>query len=84
MVYEVYENIKTNEEVLIEDAQEYAMDNLGIKITPLGKAGEYTLDQIDFIQTFTEWYFSDNWVKKKKKYEEHENTIERMKQIMGE
>lgn len=65
MEYEVYENMHTREQVAEEDAQDYALDQLGIKIEPKGKNGEYTKEQIEFVLEFTDWYFSGEWVKKK-------------------
>lgn len=65
MEYEVYEHIHTREQVAEEDAQEYALDQLGIKIEPKGKNGEFTKDQIEFALEFTDWYFSGDWIKKK-------------------
>ena len=62
MEYKVYENTKTKEQVYEEDAQEYALDQLGIKIQPKGKNGEYTTEQFELIETIIEWYFSGNWV----------------------
>ena len=76
MVYEVYEHMTTDEQVLIEDAQEYAMHKLGIKINPLGVNGEYTLEQAEFLVEFTEWYFSGEWIRKKVKDTEYENTYQ--------
>ena len=76
MVYEVYEHMTTDEQVLVEDAQEYAMEKLGIKISPLGANGEYTLEQADFLLEFTEWYFSGEWIRKKVKDTEYENTYQ--------
>lgn len=61
MKCKAYKNYDTEELVWEEDWQEYAMYKLGVKITPLGKEGTYTIDQLDFMKEFTEWYFSDNW-----------------------
>ncbi len=59
----VYENIHTGERVCKDEWEEYVKEKLGIEIKPLNK-GEMTLEQIDFINTMIEWYFSDNWIKK--------------------
>lgn len=58
-----YKNIKTSEIVLEEEAENYVLDKLGIQVIPRGKNGELTLEQIEFIDTYVEWYFSDNWIK---------------------
>lgn len=60
-----YINIKTDE--VVEDfmAEEYVLDKLGITVTPKGKNGEMTLEQVENIEQTVEWYFSGNWVKEK-------------------
>ena len=58
-----YKNIKTSEIVLEEEAENYVLDKLGIQVIPRGKNGELTLEQVEFIDTYIEWYFSDNWIK---------------------
>jgi hypothetical protein len=63
MKYKVYTHIHTNEQVWEEDWEQYAMEKLGIKVEPKGTGGTYTTEQLDFIEQFTEWYFSDNWIK---------------------
>jgi hypothetical protein len=63
MKYNQYKQIHTNEIILEEEATEYALEKLGITVTPKGKNGENTLEQTEFIETFTEWYFSGNWIK---------------------
>lgn len=60
-----YVEIGTNKEVYDEDAESFVMDELGVTINPKGKYGEFTLEQLDFINEFTEWFFSANWVKEK-------------------
>lgn len=57
----IYKHMNTGEVVFEEDTQDYAMDQLGITVTPKGKNGELTQEQIDFISEFTEWFFSGNW-----------------------
>ena len=59
----VYRHIHTDEFIKKgKDAEDYAMEKLGVKITPLGKNGAYTQEQVEFICEFTEWYFSGNWI----------------------
>ena len=58
---EVYRNVKTNEFVFKEDAEEYVLDTLGITITPKGKNGEMTQEQMEVIEEIIEWFFSGNW-----------------------
>ena len=58
----VYKHMHTKEVVEKDNAEDYAMDQLGITITPKGKDGTLTLEQTEFISEFTEWYFSDNWI----------------------
>ena len=60
---EVYKNILNNEIVYKEDAQEYAMEMLGIKIKPMEKDGTYTLDQMEIMKDIEDYYFSGNWIK---------------------
>lgn len=61
----VYKHFNTNEIVNEEDAEEYALDHLGITIKPLDKDGVFTQEQIDFLGEFTEWFFSGEWIKYK-------------------
>lgn len=58
----IFKNIKTGEEVEEECAEAYALEHLGISIRPVGKHGVYTIEQVDFLQEFTRWYFSGNWI----------------------
>lgn len=62
MKIEVYKQWITNEIVYKEDAQEYALDQLGIKIEPKGRNGEYTKEQYECLFAITEWYFSGDWI----------------------
>lgn len=62
MKVKFYKNIKTKEIVYEDDMENYVLDELGVTVTPKGKNGELTLEQTEFILTFTEWYFSDNWI----------------------
>ena len=41
-----YRNITTDEVVYEEEAEEYALNRLGITVTPRGKNGEMTKEQI--------------------------------------
>lgn len=66
MIY--YENLDNHEIVYEDDCPDYAMHQLGINIEPQGIGDTYTLEQKEFIDTFTDWYFGDNcWTKKKEK-----------------
>lgn len=60
---EIYKNISNNEIVYKEDAQEYAMEMLGIKIKPMEKDGTYTIEQMEIMQDIEDYYFSGNWIK---------------------
>ena len=53
----------------VEDfmAKEYVLDRLGITVTPKGKHGEMTQEQIENIQETVEWFFSGNWIKEEVK-----------------
>ena len=57
-----YRNIITNETVNKEDAEEYMLEKLGLSIEAKGNNGEMTSEQVEFLTTFEEWYFSDNWI----------------------
>lgn len=70
---EVYKNISNNEIVYKEEAQEYAMEMLGIKIKPKGKDGTYTLDQMEIMQDIEDYYFSGNWIKDELEEEQEED-----------
>ena len=61
MKSKIYRHMTRNEFVFEEDAEEYVLDTLGIKIEPKGKNGEYTIEQLDFIDTTIEWFFSGEW-----------------------
>ena len=59
-----YRETKTGE--IVEDfmAEDYVLNRLGITITPRGKNGEMTLEQLENIQETVEWFFSGgNWIK---------------------
>ena len=58
----IYRHICKNDKVYKDEAQDYAMDQLGITIKPVEKDGTYSQEQIDFMGEFTDWYFSGDWV----------------------
>jgi hypothetical protein len=62
----VYKHIKTDEVVYEEEAEDYVLDQLGLKIEPKGKYGAYTQDQSEFLVEFVEWFFSGNWIKEER------------------
>lgn len=70
MKIKFYKNIKSNKIVYEDEAEEYILDQLGITVTPKGKNGEMTLEQMEYIETITDWYFSGNWVKEEIKEDE--------------
>lgn len=45
-----YRNITTDEVVYKEEAEEYALNELGLTVTPKGKNGEMTQLQLENIQ----------------------------------
>ena len=63
MKYLVYRNMQTDEIVNEEDWEDYALEKLGITVQSKGRNGELTTEQVEIIETITEWYFSDNWIK---------------------
>lgn len=67
-----YEYVEISTGERIEDcmASDYALDKLGITVTPRGENGEMTLEQMEYIETITDWYFSGNWVKEEIKEDE--------------
>ena len=71
-----YRNIQTGEVVNEDEAEDYALDKLGITIEPRGKNGEMTLEQLTNIQETAEWYFSGNWIKENKKEDGEANIFE--------
>ena len=38
------------------------LEKLGLSIEAKGNNGEMTSEQVEFLTTFEEWYFSDNWI----------------------
>ena len=81
-----YKNRETNEEVAKEDMTDYAMYVLGITIKPVGKNGELTLEQHEFIEHIGEWYFSDPvWtIEKDENDEEYDYALEMADRIYQE
>ena len=71
-----YRNITTDEVVYKEEAEEYALNELGITITPKGKNGEMTEKQKENIRETVEWFFSGNWVEEKIKEVEDSSVFE--------
>lgn len=69
----VYRNIKTREIVFEEDAKDYALDNIGVKITPKGQNGELTVEQLDIIDILVDWYYDPDWIMEQ--YEEDEGNV---------
>lgn len=69
MKIKYYESITKNKkgrfEIVYEDeALDYVLEKLGLKITPGGENGKETLEQTEFKEMLVEWYFSGNWVTK--------------------
>ena len=64
-----YKEMSTGE--IVEDfmAESYVLDKLGITVTPKGKHGEMTQEQIENIEQTIEWFFSGNWIKEEVKEE---------------
>lgn len=64
-----YRYVEKNTGETVEDfmAEEYVLDRLGITVTPKGKHGEMTQEQIENIQETVEWFFSGNWIKEEVK-----------------
>ena len=62
-----YREIRTGK--IVEDimTESYALDKLGITITPKGVYGTYTPEQLENIQETVEWFFSGNWIKEEVK-----------------
>ena len=58
-----YREISTNETVSEEESEDYVLDRLGLTVTPKGKNGEMTLEQLENIEETVDWFFSGNWIK---------------------
>ena len=81
-----YRNITTDEVVYEEDAEYYALTQLGLMengklvIIPRGKNGEMTLEQLDNIKDTVEWFFSGNWIQEKIREVEEPDVFELIKE----
>lgn len=60
---ECYRNITTNEIVNEDEAEDYVLNILGLTVTPRGKHGEMTVEQLANIESTVDWFFSGNWIK---------------------
>ena len=57
-----YRNEKTKEMVSEIEAVEYELDDLGITITPKGKDGEFTQDQMVVMEELIfDWFYDSDW-----------------------
>ena len=81
-----YRNITTDEIVYEEEAEEYALNELGLMekgqliIIPKGKDGTYTEKQIENIKETVKWFFSGNWVEETIKEVEEPSIFELIKE----
>lgn len=81
-----YRNMTTDEVVYEEDAEYYALTELGMMengklvIIPRGKNGEMTLEQLDNIKGSVEYFFSGNWIEEKIREVEEPNVFELIKE----
>lgn len=75
-----YRNITTDEVVYKEEAEEYVLDRLGLEVTPKGKNGEMTIEQIENIEQTVEWYFSGNWIEEEIEEIEEPSVFELIKE----
>lgn len=71
-----YRNMTTDEVIYKEEAKDYVLDRLGITITPKGKKGEMTIEQIENIESTVDWFFSGNWIEEEIKEVEEPNVFE--------
>lgn len=64
-----YQYVERNTGEIVEDfmAEDYVLEILGITVTPKGKHGEMTQEQIENIEQTVEWFFSGNWIKEEVK-----------------
>lgn len=64
-----YQYVERNTGEIVEDfmAEDYVLNRLGITVTPKGKYGEMTQEQIENIEQTVEWFFSGNWIKEEVK-----------------
>ena len=57
-----FRNEKTKEMVSELEATDYALDELGITITPRGKNGELTQEQMVVIEeVILDWFYNSEW-----------------------
>lgn len=81
-----YRNKTTDEVVYEEDAEYYALTELGLMengklvIVPKGKNGEMTLEQLDNIKDTVEWFFSGNWIEENIREVEEPDVFELIKE----
>ena len=71
-----YKNITTDEVVYKEEAENYVLNRLGITVTPKGKNGEMTVEQIENIESTVDWFFSGNWIEEEIKEVEEPSVFE--------
>ena len=71
-----YRNITTDEVVYKEEAERYVLNRLGITVTPKGKNGEMTQEQIENIDSTIDWFFSGNWIEEEIKEVEEPSVFE--------
>lgn len=71
-----YRNMTTDEVVYKEEAEEYVFNRLGITVTPLGKNGEMTVEQLENIESTVDWFFSGNWIEEEIKEVEEPSIFE--------
>ncbi|MCI8486199.1 MAG: hypothetical protein HFJ20_03730 [Clostridia bacterium] len=62
MKVKYYKHIHTNEIIYEDEAELYAMNQLGVIITTQDKNGILTEEQKQFINDFKDWFFSGNWI----------------------
>lgn len=71
-----YKNITTKEVVYEDEAEDYVLNRLGLTVTPKGKNGEMTEEQIENIQETVIWFFSGNWVEEEIKESEEPSVFD--------
>ena len=71
-----YKNTTTDEVVYKEEAEDYVLNRLGIKVTPKGKNGEMTVEQLENIESTVDWFFSGNWIEEEIKEVEEPSVFE--------
>ncbi len=77
-----YRNMTTDEVVYKEESKDYALTQLGIMkngklvIIPRGQNGEYTVEQLENIESTVEWFFSGNWIEEEIKEAEEPSVFE--------